>query len=268
MVLSNKNVYLCLSGGGALGFAHIGALQALEENQIYPTHVAGASMGAIIAAFYANGYKPEEILKMIKDYKMYKLSHIFSFTPMLHKRGLASHDMLRKLIRLKISHNSFEGLQKKLSVCVSNLNNSKWEIKNNGNDLDKWVAASASIPGVFETINLENTIYTDGGVLNNMPAQPFKKYYKRTIGVDVIAYKYLDDKEMTGIVNSAITSIRAMQHQASHEGRNLCRFLIEPKAIRKYHEFNFENYLEIFKTGYDAANEYIKENKDILKLSR
>ena len=56
---------LCLSGGGALGFAHIGVIQALEDNGIYPTHIIGSSMGAIIGTFYAAGYSPKDLLQLI-----------------------------------------------------------------------------------------------------------------------------------------------------------------------------------------------------------
>ncbi|MBP7368684.1 MAG: patatin-like phospholipase family protein, partial [Paludibacteraceae bacterium] len=49
---------ICLSGGGALGFAHIGVLQALEENGIFPVQIAGSSMGAIVGTLYAAGFTP------------------------------------------------------------------------------------------------------------------------------------------------------------------------------------------------------------------
>jgi len=44
---------LVLSGGGMRGAAHIGAIKALEEHHIFPTHIAGTSAGAIVGAFYA-----------------------------------------------------------------------------------------------------------------------------------------------------------------------------------------------------------------------
>ena len=54
----NRKVGIFLSGGGALGFAHIGILQALEEEGIYPEYIAGASMGALVGSFYASGKSP------------------------------------------------------------------------------------------------------------------------------------------------------------------------------------------------------------------
>ena len=59
----NESTGLCLSGGGALGFAHIGVLQSLEDHGIYPDYIAGTSMGAIIGTFYAAGFTPQEMLQ-------------------------------------------------------------------------------------------------------------------------------------------------------------------------------------------------------------
>ena len=58
---------LALSGGGARGGAHIGVLKALEELNIPIDYIAGTSMGAIIGGFYAAGYSPEEIEKILAE---------------------------------------------------------------------------------------------------------------------------------------------------------------------------------------------------------
>ena len=56
---------LVLSGGGAKGIAHIGIIKALEENNVPIDYVAGTSMGAIVGAWYAMGYTPDEMLDLI-----------------------------------------------------------------------------------------------------------------------------------------------------------------------------------------------------------
>ena len=75
----NQTLGICLSGGGALGFAHVGVLQSLEEHGIQPTHVVGSSMGSIIGCLYAAGYTPAEMLQMIKDDKLYKITKLMTF---------------------------------------------------------------------------------------------------------------------------------------------------------------------------------------------
>jgi len=255
---------ICLSGGGALGLAHIGVLQSLEDHEISPTVIVGSSMGAIIGTFYAAGFSPADMLQMIKDDKLYKITKLMTFRPSFLKSGLSSHQMLRSLLKEIIPHNSFEKLEKKLHICVANLNNAEWEIIESGNELDKWVAASASIPGLFETIKSNKNYYVDGGLLNNMPAQGIVEKCKTIIGVDVIPH--LVPTEVKKPIDTLSLSVRAMQHQNSTAGRALCQYLIEPKAIEKYHEFSFDAYQDIYQYGYEATTKYIAKNLDIMKL--
>lgn len=265
---SNKadTLGLCLSGGGALGFAHIGVLQSLEEHGIYPTHIVGSSMGAIVGTLYAAGYSSAEMLQLIKDDKLYKISKLMTFRPTFMKSGLSTHTMLRSLIRELIPHNSFEQLKKKLYICVVNLNKAEWEIIDKGTKLDKWVAASASIPAVFETIKLDEIYYIDGGLLNNMPAQAIQDSCKIIIGVDVMPHRV--PTELKKPIDTLIFAIRAVQHQNSKAGRDLCRFIIEPQAIEEFHEFSFDAYQAIYQYGYNAANKFIEMNPEILKLRK
>ena len=65
--LSAQQVGLVLSGGGAKGIAHIGMLQALEENGIPVDYVAGTSIGAIVSGLYAMGYSPADMMALIKS---------------------------------------------------------------------------------------------------------------------------------------------------------------------------------------------------------
>jgi NTE family protein len=262
----NKTLGLCLSGGGALGFAHIGVIQSLEDHGIYPTHIVGSSIGVIVGTMYAAGYSPADMLQLVKDDKLYKITKLMTFHPTFLKSGLSTHEMLRSLILELIPHNSFEQLKKKLHICVVNLNKAEWEIIDSGNELDKWVAASASIPGIFETIKVGDTYYTDGGLLNNMPAQGIEDFCQVIIGVDVIPHKV--PTELKKPIDTLAFALRAVQHQNSKEGRNLCRFIIEPQAIEEFHEFSFDAYQSICQHGYIAATKYIVDNPEMLKLTR
>ena len=65
-LLNAQKVGLVMSGGGARGLAHIGVIKVLEENNIPIDYVAGTSMGAIVAALYAMGYTPDEMIALMK----------------------------------------------------------------------------------------------------------------------------------------------------------------------------------------------------------
>ncbi len=256
---------ICLSGGGALGLAHLGALQSLEDHGIFPTVIAGSSMGAIIGTFYAAGYSPADMLQLIKDDKLYKITKLMTFRPSFLRSGLSTHNMLRSLVKELIPHNSFEQLNKRMQICVVNLNNAEWEIVDSGNELDKWLAASASIPGLFETVKSDDTFYVDGGLLNNVPSQKLAKVCSTIIGVDVIPH--LVPTELKKPIDTLAFAVRAMQHQNSNAGRELCDYLIEPMAIEKFHEFSFDAYQEIYQYGYEATTKYIVGHSEMLKVN-
>ena len=58
---AQQRVGLVLSGGGATGFAHVGVLKALEENNIPIDFITGTSAGALVGSLYSIGYSPAEI---------------------------------------------------------------------------------------------------------------------------------------------------------------------------------------------------------------
>ncbi len=262
----NNSIGLCLSGGGALGFAHIGVLQSLEDNGIFPQQIVGSSMGAIVGALYAAGITPSEMLQLIKDDKLYKISKLMTFRAGFLKSGLSNHSILRELIKELIPHNSFEQLKLRFHICVVNLNKAEWEIVDSGNELDLWVAASATIPGLFETLRIGDIFYVDGGLLNNMPAQGIEEFCQIIIGVDVLPH--IVPAELNKPIDSLAFAVRTMQHQNSREGRDLCQFIIEPKAIEGFNEFSFDSFQTIYQHGYDAATKYIAENPKMRKLRK
>lgn len=262
MAQEKPKVGICLSGGAALGYAHIGVLQALEENGIKPDVISGSSMGAIIGALYSHGILPKEMLDIIKREKMYKTTRLLHFSGA--QFGLSSHKPLRELLSELIPVNCFDSLHIPLYVCVSNLSNAKWKIVNCGESLHNYIVASASIPGIFEPVNINDSVYVDGGLYNNLPAQALKGKCDYIIGVDVLPY--LSAKTVKSTREVIMLSIRGLEHNNSIAGRQACNFLIEPSAVKTYDEFSFENYLEIYQNGYNTTIEYIKNNPNILSL--
>ena len=149
-------------------------------------------------------------------------------------------------------------------VCVTNMKTMQWEIKQKGRNLCSWVSASASIPGVFEAYEKDGVYYLDGGILNNLPAQPLKPLCRAIIGVDVLPF--MPPFEIKRPLDAIRSTLRGMEHVNSVEGRGLCDHLIEPKVAAKYHEFRFDAYEKIYLIGYKEAKEYIKTHPEILTV--
>ncbi|HLG33683.1 MAG TPA: patatin-like phospholipase family protein, partial [Bacteroidia bacterium] len=70
-IASAQKVGLVLSGGGARGMAHIGVIKFLEENNIPIDYIAGTSAGAVVGSLYAQGYSPEEMIRLVNTDDFY-----------------------------------------------------------------------------------------------------------------------------------------------------------------------------------------------------
>jgi len=259
-------VGIVLSGGGALGYAHIGALQALEEYGIHPTIVSGASMGSIIGAFYANGYSPKQMREFVKFEKFYKSTKIIAPLLQINQLGFFSQKNILQLLNKYIPHNSFDSLRYPLFVSVANLTKGNVEYINSSDSLHSYVLASSAIPTIFDAVKINNNIYVDGGILNNFPAQPIRKQCKYLIGIDVKANNEFDKAKR--IKDIFMRTLNVIIIQNSTEGRAMCDVLISPEANQKYNEFSFAAFDKIYKYGYDATKKYLEENPEIVKKLR
>lgn len=258
-----KKIGLALSGGGALGFAHIGALQALEEHGVKPDLISGSSMGAIIGAIYCAGYSPAKIMRIIQAEKLYKLDKLMSPNLNFKQKGLSSHATLRATLKELIPHDCFDSLEIHFAVCVTNITSGTYEYYYSGKGIVEYVVASASIPGVFDPVVIKNTTYVDGGVLNNLPAEILhQKGCDYIIGVDVLPFLPVEKKT---IIDITLWSIRLMQHSNTQNGIKYCNWLIESNAIEKYNEFEFDKYKEIYQYGYKAMTEYIHSHPEMIE---
>ncbi len=246
---SQQKIGVVLSGGGALGFAHIGALQAIEEAGYEPQIVSGTSMGALIGVLYAAGYSPAEIMQFAEEEKFYSRRHILKRGNRQHP-GLYCLKAVYSVLLQKIPHNSFDSLEKPYCACVMNMTEAKPEYICSGGQLDEYVLASASIPTVFDAQQINGVQYTDGGMLNNFPAQPIREKCDFLIGVDVLP---LTHKQAVKSYESLLFALRDVQHVNSLPGRKLCDVLIEVHAIDTYGEFDFKRFRELYEIGYTAA---------------
>lgn len=261
---TSPKVGILLSGGGALGFAHIGVLQALEEAGISPDYVAGASMGALVGAFYCYGYSPEFIYDMVLDERLNEVTKLVSLTGAKVK-GLSifSNKRVRELLHKYFTTNNFDDLQKEMTVIVSNLSDSRTEHYSAGNNLQEYLLASMAIPAVFEPVVIDSKYYIDGGNFNHFPSYVLRYKVDILIGVDVMPRK----KEVSlGGVMDVITSY--MHSQAiinSKEGRSECDFLVDIHSIDKYSMSDFGKFKEIYQEGYDTMKAYIESHPEMVK---
>ena len=251
-VLLDENLGVVFSGGGALGFAHIGAIKALEEYGIEPEYVAGTSMGAIIGVMYAAGYSADEIMQIVKEDRLYNVGRLITLQSALRNSGMSTHKTLLRELAELIPHNSFDSLERKFMVCVTNVETGEAVYRHNGGELKEYVAASAAIPGVFEPIMIDSVRYIDGGIVDNLPVSQLLTLNPQLfiIGVDVLPF--VENYEAKSSIDMLLWMSRLFQSKNMDPNRAKCDWLIQSFALNEYHGFEFKRYKEIYQYGYDA----------------
>jgi NTE family protein len=205
-------VGLVLSGGGAKGLAHIGALKIIDSLEIRIDYVAGTSMGAVIGALYASGYLGKQLDSIfdkvdfndiISDYlprtvktfyerdnsEKYAITLPFEKFKIKLPSGLSSGQNLFNLFSKFTLHVSdikdFSKLPIPFFCIATNIETGKAVILDKGS-LAKALSASSAFPSLFQPVIIDDQILIDGGVVNNYPIDELKdKGVDLIIGVDV-----------------------------------------------------------------------------------
>lgn len=253
-IILNDNLGVVFSGGGALGLAHIGAIKALEEYGIEPKYVAGTSMGAIIGVMYAAGYSADEIMEIVKEKRLYKVGHLITLQSAFRNKGMSTQKTLLRELREFVPHNSFDSLERKFMVCATNVETGNAEYRYEGGNLCEYVAASASIPALFEPMVIDSVRYVDGGMIDNLPVKALRMQFgnpwMKVIAIDVLPF--VDNYDAKNSIDMAVWSLRLFQQKNAEPNRLNADCLVDCWALKEYHEFDFKFYKEIYQYGYDA----------------
>jgi len=243
---------IVLSGGGTRGFAHLGVLQALNDNGIYPEIISGVSAGAIVGALYCDGKKPEESLNFLTNHKIFQYLDFRVPT-----QGLVEMKSFEKKLKEKIEAEYFEDLEMPLLVFAVDMNNAKLVQFDKG-DLITAVKASSSIPIVFPPVKINDIYYSDGGIIENFPIEPLENICEEIIGVNVNPIGYEDN--FSNLLKVAERTFHISIRTRIIERKDMCSLFIEPKGLDKFSLLNISSGPELFKTGYDEAISVLKEN--------
>ena len=202
-----KKVGVVLMGGGAKGFAHVGALKVLEEAGIPIDYIAGTSMGAIVGGLYSIGYDSRTLDSLIHkqdwmhlltdDVYRYNLTgaerekaqtYIVSIN--YAKQGIKlpsgivdGQNILNLLLDLTTGYHdelNFRKLPIPFSCVAADVKSGKEVVLNSGS-LPIAMRSSMAIPGFFSPVKLDSMLLIDGGILNNYPVDVVRK-----MGADIV----------------------------------------------------------------------------------
>ena len=248
---------LTLSGGGARGISHLGVIQALEEIGVEFSILSGASAGSIVGSLYCYGYKPKEILEIIKKVSIFK-----SVRPSWTFTGLLSMDGLKKVLLEKVPENSFKSLKQPMAIAITNLKKGVVEYVTDG-ELISPIMASCCVPAIFAPVQINGEIYVDGGVLDNLPAKPIRDKCDLLIGVSCNPIgQDFDPKNIKAVMERTLLMAINTNTMMS---RSLCNVFIEPTGLQNISGFEIGKAQDIFDIGYQFTKKNFTKDEFILK---
>ncbi|MEO0526883.1 MAG: patatin-like phospholipase family protein, partial [Bacteroidota bacterium] len=279
-------VGLVLSGGGAKGMAHIGALKVIEEAGVQVDYIGGTSMGAIVGALYASGYSAMELDSIFKNTDFLELiqdnlprdaktfyekddSERYALTLPFNKFKISfpasisgGQNIYNELVRL-MYHVKDVGDFKKLPIpffCIATDLETGQEVVLDKGYLPEAIMASGTFPSLFEPSEINGRILIDGGVVNNYPIQKVKDMGPDVIiGVDV--QHGLSDRESLQSATEVLLQInnfRTVQDMVEKSKRT--DIYIKPD-IADFSVIDFGLGNDIIKSGEVAAKQQYESLK-------
>ena len=279
-------VGVVLSGGGAKGFAHIGALRVIEEAGIPVDYIAGTSMGSIIGGLYAVGYDPDMMQKLcteqdwdliIKDQiprkfipleKRINDRHYLVTVPYKNGKvklkrsmvdGVYVNLLLTRLMLPAYKERDFDSLPVPF-LCIGTDMITADPIEFRKGSLAQSIRSSMSIPFLFEPVDYDGYLLCDGGLTNNFPVRNVReKGADIIIGVDLEIIKS-DPEVLDNSLKVLERLVAVVSQEESNKARKDCDILIRPD-IGNANMMSFNDFSPIINCGEAGAREKFPELK-------
>lgn len=243
---------VALSGGGARGFAHVGALKALEEAGMKPDVIAGVSAGAVAAVMYAAGVPLDEMLSLFTSTKFTD----FARPSLIHGDGMFSLMRFKQFIEEATGIERLENLRIPTYVGVTDLDHGEPAEFHEG-PLGERVVASCSIPIVFSPVEIDGIHYVDGGVLRNLPAWIIREKCETLIGINVSPLRTFEYKK--SFLDIGMRTYNLMAKANQQQDMDICDHVIITPELIHYQVFNLKDIHKAYLSGYAAAHRAIRQ---------
>ena len=287
------NYGICFSGGGIKGAAHIGAIKALEEENLKFDYISGTSSGSIIATLYAAGYSSDEMLKFFKKYAkkikyvdpkniLILLINLFIKRKIVIK-GFNEGTIIERLLNKELNKKNIKNISDikkellipsidintgEINVFISKENRAKYLdniIYINNINIGKAVRASCSYPVVFAPCKINGKQLVDGGLRENVPWKLTKEK-----GADKVLSIIFDEENnkknhCKNILEVASNSLGILCHEISNYDLEGAEYLLKIKT-EKVQLLDYKKIDELYLKGYEQTKNKIKEIKNKLNL--
>lgn len=286
----NPKIGLVLSGGGADGLAHVGMLKALEEHGIYPTHITGSSMGALVGGIYASGYTPQEMeafftsdvyLKMVNGEPEEKYAYEWSGSktdPSIVSLSFAKDSTLKAKLPTNLINPAaidFELMERFAATsananynfdslfipfrCVASDIYTKQTVTFDSGNLATAVRASMSYPFFIKPVRVNGVLLFDGGLYNNFPADIMCEAFNP----DFIIGSKVATNGPPPNEDDLYSQVRALLvNETSFDVNCIENVVVEPSV--NFGVFEFENAQAAIDSGYNATLRRMPELKSMV----
>ena len=250
-------VGIAFGGGGARGFAHLGALKAFEQFGVKFDFVAGTSAGSLVGAFYANGYNFKELYEIAKNVRVKDIrKNVIPFTA-------SKLDSLAEIVRKNLGDKNIEDSLIPFAAVAVDLKTAKEVCFRKGN-LASAVCGSCAVPGVFQPVEYNDMILADGGLQNTIPAD-IPKYFgcDYVVAIDVNKSR-LYGTNSTKFLDVLSCSIRILMKSNAIRGYVNADVVVGPKT-KRFKSTSTDGLDDMIEEGYKAT---IDAMPKILELFR
>lgn len=242
-----KDVALVLSSGSSRGFAHIGAIQALEERGYRITSVAGCSMGAIVGGMYAAGKLPE-LTAWFAEMNRRRMLELTDFS--LNTQYLVKGERIMDALGELIPDVQIEDLPIPLALVSTDMRTGNEVVFRSGN-LNRAIRASFSLPVVLKPVREGNMLLMDGGIVNPLPLNRVVRHENDILVSSNVSGKWVkpQDKLSALSILDKVSDVMLQQHG------ELMKLLCPPDisidiATNQFGSFDYDRIDEISRFGY------------------
>ncbi len=251
-------IALVLGSGGARGYAHIGAIEILEKNNIHPDFIVGTSAGSIVGSLYASGKNASELREIALNLKANDVRDVT-----LDRKGFFEGKKVEDFINKEVNNTPLQSLKIPMYVIATELKEGKKVVFNYGNT-GQAVRASVAIPSMFIPTKIGDDEYVDGGLVSPVPVDVAKKLGADiVITVDILAQPiYTETSNIWGLFNQ---NINIMQKHLAQEELKGADIVIQPDLREKVHIFDVSGREITMLAGQNAAQKVMPEIRKIIE---
>ena len=237
---------IAFGGGGTRGYYHAGVLKRLLELGYKPQIVAGTSVGAIVAAMYAQGLSTGS---MLDAFNVLTLKDFLA--PRIPKEYLTDSKPVRLILEKTLKAKTFEELEIPLKIVATCLESGKEVVFDSGSLIDA-IIASCSVPVVFPPVKIQGKHYVDGGVIRNVPVSVIRRECKKVLAVNLFPVTEKEVEYSRSMKHIAERCVTMLFNAGASYDLGLADTVIQDVEMAGYSTYDFKHRAEMFNLGYNA----------------